>query len=195
MEKGHSEYEDLTSFYEYEIQSLTKKERQTINESLNATETLLRRMRKEFYNRSISSVKRASLVNYIESLEGQVKSQYIIFNALSANIALKHLSDIADRPEVAKVIKDKLEKIRLDVSVPAISAYGWWDSGYDGGVWDIGIVDTGVDDTHPALDDHPFLEESFVDGEDTDDYDGHGTHIAGIVASTDDTVLRANLCC
>ncbi len=45
-------------------------------------------------------------------------------------------------------------------------------------------MDTGIDSSHPDLSGKVKAAKSFVQGEDTQDYDGHGTHVAGIVAGT-----------
>ena len=69
----------------------------------------------------------------------------------------------------------------LDVSVPSLGASWFWNAGYDGGVWDIGVVDTGVDEDHPDLSGHDFYGYSVTSG------DSHGTHVAEIVVSTNST--------
>jgi serine protease AprX len=106
---------------------------------------------------------------------------------------------IEARPGVAEVVDDQLMSGHLNVSVPTIYASTWWSAGYDGGIWDVGIVDSGVDDTHPALSSQSFYENRCLATADAlnlgmpgndptvDDVNGHGTHVAGIVASTNST--------
>jgi len=57
-------------------------------------------------------------------------------------------------------------------------------NGIDGAGVVIAIVDTGVDDSHPDLVGKVIRAKSFVSGEDSVDRNGHGTHVAGIVAGT-----------
>ncbi|MHC1600211.1 MAG: S8 family serine peptidase [Candidatus Methanospirareceae archaeon] len=69
-----------------------------------------------------------------------------------------------------------------------------WKSGYNGSGLEIAILDTGVDDTHPDLDDldddpvtfdpKVIVKNDFTDDNTTEDLYGHGTHCAGIVAGT-----------
>lgn len=47
------------------------------------------------------------------------------------------------------------------------------------------IIDSGIDLDHADLNVDLANSTSFIDGEDADDLDGHGTHVAGIVAAID----------
>jgi hypothetical protein len=85
----------------------------------------------------------------------------------------------------AMVFKDYEVRALLDVSVPLISADDVWLKGIDGTGTRVCIIDTGVDDSHHDL--KPLVAEyDFAngDGDATDDH-GHGTHVAGIIASQD----------
>lgn len=97
------------------------------------------------------------------------------------------LKDIRLNPNVASIVEDEVVNMSLDTSVPVIGANTVYTSGINGQGVKVCIVDTGVDDTHPAL--NPLVAEyDFVNG-DTNavDDNGHGTHVAGIIASKDAT--------
>jgi len=71
--------------------------------------------------------------------------------------------------------------------------WGWFDihadkayaSGYQGKDVVVAVLDTGVDHKHPDLKANIVEGWNFVDNNnDTTDLDGHGTHVAGIIAAT-----------
>jgi subtilisin family serine protease len=72
----------------------------------------------------------------------------------------------------------------LDISVPSIRANDVWNLGYDGSDVTIAILDTGISQSHPDLEGQVILEQDFTGEGITWDTDGHGTHVAGIVAGT-----------
>ncbi|MCK4682274.1 S8 family serine peptidase, partial [Candidatus Bipolaricaulota bacterium] len=77
-------------------------------------------------------------------------------------------------------------------SMKAIDAPGAWDAGYTGAGVRVAILDSGIDPEHPDLEPNlnTALSTSFVlpDEPYIDDGDGHGTHVAGIVAAADNAL-------
>jgi serine protease AprX len=153
-------------------------------------------MRREMMERARPRLEasQAELVQAIENLGGQILYRYATLNGVAAVIPPEARAAIEARPGVAEVVDDGLMTGYLNVSVPSTYASTWWSAGYDGGAWDVGIVDSGVDDTHPALSSQSFLEQRCLAAAGNpwwdptvDDVNGHGTHVAGIVASTDST--------
>ncbi len=111
------------------------------------------------------------------------------FNSLQAN------------KDISKIWLDKKRHISLSDSVPLIGAPTLWAQGYNGSGVKIAILDTGIDATHPDLDDiddNPLtndpkvqVQRNFVDWTYTDisdnttnDLFGHGTHVSSIAAGT-----------
>jgi len=95
---------------------------------------------------------------------------------------------------VEKVWLDRKVHSNLHDSVPLIGSPEVWDSGYTGSGMTIAILDTGIDDTHPDLDDldddplttdpKVLCEVNFTDDPTAGDGYGHGTHCASIAAGT-----------
>lgn len=68
-------------------------------------------------------------------------------------------------------------------SAPMVGAPAAWESGYTGRGVRIAVVDSGVDSSHPELRGRVVAEKSFTP-EPPGDFSGHGTHVAGIAASS-----------
>ncbi|SEN73812.1 S8 family serine peptidase [Actinacidiphila rubida] len=69
-------------------------------------------------------------------------------------------------------------------STRQIGAPQVWAAGNTGQGVDVAVLDTGVDAGHPDLADRIASRQSFVPDENTDDYAGHGTHVASTIAGT-----------
>jgi hypothetical protein len=136
------------------------------------------------------------LYNDLEARGYLMGYQGHLFNSFSAWVPVHHLETIADRPDVGFVHASFKMYPLLDHSIDAIYANVMWSSGITGGPWDLTVADTGIDGTHPNLheeyeivvhDTGQFDPQYNDDPASTDDFHGHGTHIAGIVLSNDTT--------
>lgn len=121
--------------------------------------------------------RRAEMAALITAMGGQVYATIPISNALAARLPSVALDALALNPLVMRVVADRPVQYELDVSIPSVSYDVWWPA-YDGGVWDFGIVDSGVRTDHPAF--SPF---TFYSPAGSTIYNDHGTHVAGIVLS------------
>lgn len=103
-------------------------------------------------------------------------------------------SEVTKLEKMGSVKRAWLEKkynMLLDVAVPLINTTNFLSSGYNGSGVKVCVLDTGVNKSHSALSSRVTAEKDFVttdsDGDNPTDFHGHGTHVAGIVASTDST--------
>ncbi|QDY78219.1 S8 family peptidase [Streptomyces qinzhouensis] len=87
-------------------------------------------------------------------------------------------------PGIARVWLDAVRTASLDKSVAQIGAPKAWQSGYDGTGVTIAVLDSGVDETHAELKGQIKGEANFSDSPDTEDRNGHGTHVASTAAGT-----------
>ncbi|MCW4042984.1 MAG: S8 family serine peptidase [Candidatus Bathyarchaeota archaeon] len=190
--------EGLAAIAEFEQNNLTEEEKHMMNQSRQTVDQLLTQMRREALTQGETLIQNSratdGTLDFIQSVGGEIKHEYTIFNGFTAEIQLEKVQELADRPEVAKIILDKKMSAQLYDSPYTIWADAYWGEGLTGGPFDIGIVDSGVDDTHPALSGHTFYETTYADidgdgiaDEDEDDYNGHGTAVCGIVSSVDPT--------
>jgi subtilisin family serine protease len=84
----------------------------------------------------------------------------------------------------AEIWLDAQVEANLDRSVGQIGAPAAWARGLDGSGVTVAVLDTGVDVTHPDLAGQVVDARNFTEESDTDDYVGHGTHVASTVAGT-----------
>lgn len=107
-------------------------------------------------------------------------------NLIAAECPGKSLEALAHAEIIKYIWEDEEFDLTLDVSAPQIDANDAWASGYNGSGVIISIVDSGVNTSHPALGNF-ILEQDFGTDGTTDDLCGHGTWVAGVAASTNDT--------
>jgi serine protease AprX len=90
---------------------------------------------------------------------------------------------LAQRPDVEMIWLDEEVHTTLDISVPLLGVPQVWSQGITGKGVVVGIVDTGIDSTHPDVVGRVKAFKDFT-GEGEIDNNGHGTHVAGIVGGT-----------
>ena len=108
-----------------------------------------------------------------------------VFAGASARIDPSHLARVRALPYVKRVHPDREVKAFLAESVPQIGAPQVWEStGTRGAGVVVAIIDSGIDYDHPAFEGRYRGGRDFAnDDKDPWDDNGHGTHVAGIVAA------------
>lgn len=119
---------------------------------------------------------------HIENLEeiGEVRNRYQHFNGVHLELPRPAVENLANRPFVESIEPNYEISTTLSESATQIQAQEAWKFETTGHGVDVAILDTGIQATHPELD---VAEEVDFTGEGTEDLDGHGTHVAGIVGS------------
>ncbi|MBM3746394.1 MAG: hypothetical protein FJW34_11410, partial [Acidobacteria bacterium] len=136
----------------------------------------------------------AAVVSYMQSLGGRGWGGFRMVNMVAGVVPAGAVGALAGHPLVAHVAEDVRAEAHLNVSIPSIGADAFWTAGYTGGIWDVGIIDTGMDATHPAFAGKTIQhrvchaaassDPVYADNPGTgDDLQGHGTHVGGIVMS------------
>jgi subtilisin family serine protease len=142
-----------------------------------------------------------SVISKLSGAETVVRHRFDYINGFSADVTGEGLMELLDDPLVERVELVGRVQLHLAESVPLVNGTGVWavqvgGVNLTGAGQSVCVIDTGVDYTHPNLggctqEDFlagncgkvPYGYDFYDDDADPMDGDGHGTHVAGIVAS------------
>ncbi|MET8352459.1 S8 family serine peptidase [Micromonospora sp. NPDC005206] len=85
---------------------------------------------------------------------------------------------------ITHVWLDGKRHVSLDRSVPQIGAPTAWQAGFDGDGVTVGVLDTGIDASHPDFAGQIAAIHDFTGGNDPGDTVGHGTHVASTIVGS-----------
>ncbi|MBS1724676.1 MAG: S8 family serine peptidase [Armatimonadetes bacterium] len=131
--------------------------------------------------RDVSGRDFAAVRAFVARLGGTVVNQTYSVSAVLARIPASSLKELEQCPDVALVGLDHPGQPELDISAPSIGAPAFWSNSVTGFPYDLGILDTGVQQDHLAFAGITFFAQPGTNP----DMDGHGTHVFGIMASRD----------
>ncbi|BBH67723.1 serine protease [Actinoplanes sp. OR16] len=114
------------------------------------------------------------------AVRADLEGRKSIWSSLTAGSANARTLDAG----VQKIWLDGLRQVNLDRSVAQIGAPAAYQAGFDGTGVTVGVLDTGIDATHPDLAGQIAASENFTTEPSTDDIVGHGTHVASTIAGT-----------
>jgi subtilisin family serine protease len=127
------------------------------------------------------------------------RQYYVVFNGVALDVAPEVATQIRALPYVKRVVADGVVHALADALLPNITLIRadkvWTTLGTRGQGVKVAIIDTGIDYTHPALGQGFGPGFKVIGGwdfvnDDADPFDdnGHGTHVAGIVAGQSDQI-------
>lgn len=117
---------------------------------------------------------------FIRSRGGRVDGVTTVVTAMFGVVPNSKVLEIAQYPRIMTMDVDHNGAPELDNHKHSLGLVtGFWANAYTGGPLDVGVLDTGVQQNHPSLSSHNFESNGG-----TTDSNGHGTGIAGIMAST-----------
>ncbi len=119
---------------------------------------------------------------FIQSQGGTVLNRLTAMNIITAAVPVSSIQALADHPLVLTISADHPGSPELDNQLTSLGTAAFHSDvpTIDGDPWDFASVDTGVDENHPALSSHTFVEFYSSNG-------SHGTGTTGMYASTDST--------
>lgn len=135
----------------------------------------------------------------VARLGGQVTNRIRVQNALAVIVRADAIGALESSADVLWIAIDERRPGFLKDSICTIGAdSSFWANGVTGTVYEGGILDSGIDESHPGFAGMSFqgtISLSAASGDvsfdddvtDSDDLQGHGTHVAGIVCSNDAT--------
>jgi subtilisin family serine protease len=135
-----------------------------------------------------------ALEAHLKGLGAARISRYLGINMMTAEIPGSAIADLEANPDVARVFLVEKQRALLATSVPLLGAPAFWTAGFTGQGESVAILDTGVKTNHPAFAGESIVSQVFLTYGSQDscfidnagsaqDQEGHGTHVAGIVAS------------
>lgn len=187
---------NISEIFLLEQSQLTEQDKSVLIKAGEEIEKKKTEMRREILNQTLPLADKSQLpiIKKIVAANGSIKYSSKVFNAIVADIPASYLDELSKDEAIYKIYFDYRLQASLDVSTYAMGADIWWSGNYTGSGADAAIIDTGIDDSHPDLNvDYagvfhamgeidPYYDDNPAS---TDDLHGHGTHVAGIVASTD----------
>ncbi|MEK7409400.1 MAG: S8 family serine peptidase [Acidobacteriota bacterium] len=132
-----------------------------------------------------------AMEEHLKSLGATRIGRYVFTNMLRADIPSSALAVLEGDPRIQEVAAIEKHELELDISVPALGAPAFWNAGFAGVGESVAVLDSGVYAGHPAFA-GKVLGKTFVannpacspqERDSTLDFNGHGTHVAGIIAS------------
>ena len=130
-------------------------------------------------------------VNLIRSMGGKLKTVYKFKPALAARIPEYAIEHLKKNPQISYIVYDlPIEPVGQTVpwGVERIGATAVHSSGNKGAGINVAVLDTGIDKDHPDLSYVWGYDFSGDNDPDPQDYDGHGTHVAGTIAALDNDI-------
>ncbi|RMF92392.1 MAG: hypothetical protein D6734_12365 [Candidatus Schekmanbacteria bacterium] len=209
----HSIVSNVEKKYEPQIiQSTTSTSKQSQNiqaksfDNIIGLDIISTKKRRDIFNeiKKIALKDISTIEDFLHQNGGIPKKRLLSLNAVAAVVPLSLIDSLVELPLVSKVDEDRLMSGGLYVSVPAIGSSVFWNNGYTGGIWDVAILDSGIDETNPALSGHSFenhidldlgASSSYFndDAYSSNDLHGHGTAVCGVVASLGSGSFPGNL--
>ncbi len=125
-----------------------------------------------------------SMVSLQVAARVRARHQGRVLPFMAAHLTPAEIQALSEEPYVRFIWEDLPVQAYLDVSVPKIRAPQVWARGWTGRGVRVAVVDTGIDPQHPDLKDRIRATADFSGKGQATDGNGHGTHVASIIAGS-----------
>ncbi len=178
--------EELRESLRGDSKRLPSEQAEEVRRIQNEIEEIENGLRQEIQEQVQAAVgdEQSRFAEFVSSLRGKVHHRFAMQNALQISLPADELKRLGADERVARIIAVPPGELELDNQQSSLGlngASGFYPDGEDGGIWDAGVLDSGVQQNHPALERMDFLSVAGAN-----DANGHGTSVAGIIASDDD---------
>src|SRR6266705_412424 len=126
----------------------------------------------------------------VQDKGGALKTKLDFIKGAHYSVPVESLDALADDPDVAYISPDRRLSGALDNTAAAVNAKAAWQSGWDGTGIGVAVIDSGITGHEDLLGTtgsggklRILYSQDFVGGG-TNDYYGHGEHVAGIIAGS-----------
>lgn len=114
----------------------------------------------------------------------QVERDLSLLNTFATKVNLNSLRLLAENKHVKKIWYDHEVRALLDIATPTVQANKLWKKNITGQGVVVAVLDTGIYE-HPDLEGRIIAFKDIINNKDTPyDDSGHGTHVAGNIASS-----------
>ncbi|HML73902.1 MAG TPA: S8 family serine peptidase [Anaerohalosphaeraceae bacterium] len=126
---------------------------------------------------------------WLQMRQCRINSESALAGCFGSEMSPEDIEAAAQLADIESLTPDSECSYDLDQSNCMFGTSGFWNAGYDGGAYDVAIIDSGVRETHTYLKyRNPPLNNPRDIYKKTAGYsDSHGTRTAGVVASTHST--------
>ncbi len=114
------------------------------------------------------------------------RSNLDLIDSAVYRIPARAAAQLASDPDVLFVAPDRPVRATLEFAEPAVNANIALQYGYDGANIGVAVIDSGISTAEDLKNSKSSMrvpyQQSFVQGEGSNDHYGHGQHVAGIIA-------------